>query len=171
MRVQIVPTVQGVYRSGPAIDDRQAGSKDNARTSRRLQECSGHAAEAVEAKPPIRPDKGSQRPQALNRPDAISASDKASGRRSGSDVATSSVASFLSGPSAGNLSPAGSLRMPSAIMPPPSLARLRVASSNRAAIAVTDTPHLLVHLIVDNMQDAAPSGVRVKRPTAVGRPD
>src|SRR5258708_21658620 len=164
MRVQIVPTVHGVYRSGPAIDDRQAGSKDNARTSRRLQECSGHAAEAVEAKPPIRPDKGSQRPQALNRPDAISASDKASGRRSGSDVATSSVASFLSGPSAGNLSPAGSLRMPSAMMPPASLARLRFSMSNRAAIAITDPPHLRQRLIVNNMHHVHAAALPLQSP-------
>src|SRR5260370_35617547 len=60
--------------------------------------------------------------------------------------------------------------MPSAMMPPASLARLRFAMSNRAAIAITDTPHLRVHLIVNNMQDGAAAALRMKRPTAIGHP-
>jgi len=56
------------------------------------------------------------------------------------------------------------------MMPPASLARLRFAMSNRAATAITDTPHVRVHLIVNNLQDGAAAALCMKRPTSIGHP-
>jgi hypothetical protein len=42
--------------------------------------------------------------------------------------------------------------------------------SNRAATAITDTPHVRVHLIVNNLQDGAAAALCMKRPTAIGHP-